>query len=131
MPNYKYTYIYNNLSSIGWSVKLNDSNALELLGVEKNIAFLNVGNSVSIFGVSGVFAINNSSNIRFFEKDDATIRGEIFYSSGTDSFKINSFNKAIAGSDIPNKICFFNSNDILYLKNNTTQSKTIIFHKFF
>lgn len=131
LPNYKYTYIYNNLTPTGWAVKVSNSNSLELLGIQKNTAFLNVGDSISIFGVSGVFLINDNSNIRFFEKDDASIRGEIFYSSGTDSFKINSFNKIIAGSDIPNKICFFNNNDILYLKNNTIQSKTIIFHKFF
>ena len=131
LPNYKYTFLYNGLSGTGWSIEMNESNSIELLGIEKNIAFLNPGDSVPLFGASGVFATNHSCNIKFFESDNPSINGEIFYTSGTDSFIINSFSKLIVKDNMENKICFFNNNDALYLKNNTTQSKMIIFHKNF
>ena len=131
LPNYKYTYILNNLSNSGWGVEITESNSLELLGIRKNIAFLNPNESVRIIGASGVFESNEVSMIKFFEASDSRINGEILYSSGTDTIKIKTFSSLIAKDNTSNKICFFNDNDNLSLKNNTNQMKTIVFHKFF
>ena len=68
---------------------------------------------------------------KFFDKNNATISGEIYYTSGGTYTQIITFSDQIISGNIPGKFCFFDTNDILYLKNSTNITKTVTFHKMF
>ena len=117
-------YNYNNNS---WTTTaINNDQFLNI----RNVSFQN-NTSYKFIGSSGVFTDSLSGKYSFFDKNDADLNGDIFWASGTSgsfSCKIITFSDKIVSGDSPSYFCFFNTNNDLYIKNNTGVTREIIFH---
>ena len=120
---------FNNLVD-SWSYFLITSDPIDFGLQVKTISF-NVSQSYVFIGSSGVFEDNNSGKYSFFDVNDADLNGDIFWTTGAQSCRIITFSNTIASGDSPNFFCFFNINDDLYLKNNTSVSRNIVFHQLY
>jgi hypothetical protein len=120
---------FNNLFD-SWSYFLITSDPIDFGLQVKTISF-DVGQQYIFIGSSGVFEDNNSGKYSFFDVNDADLNGDIFWTTGAQSCRIVTFSNIVASGDSPNFFCFFNINDDLYLKNNTSVSRDIVFHRLY
>jgi len=120
---------FNN-SFDSWSYFLITSDPIDFGLDVKTISF-NVGQSYKFIESSGVFSDDNSGKYSFFDISDADLNGDIFWVTGGESCRIISFSSIIASGDSPNYFCFFNINNDLYIKNNTSVSRDIVFHRLY
>ena len=117
---------YDNNNSSWTTTTINNDQFLNI----KNVFFQN-NTSYKFMGSSGVFTDLLSGKYSFFDKNDADLNGDIFWASGASgaiSCKIITFSEKIVSGDSPSYFCFFNTNDDLYIKNNTGVTREIVFH---
>ena len=114
----------------GWVTNYYNSGEIDF-GIQKVTLNFEPNIELKLVGPSGVFSSDNSGVYKFFDKGNATISGEIYYTSGASNIQVITFSDQVVSGDIPGKFCFFNTNDVLYLKNSTNITKVITFHKMF
>ena len=114
----------------GWVTNYYNSGEIDF-GLQKVTLNFEPDIEIPLIGVSGVFSSGNSGVYKFFDKSNATISGEIHYTSGGTYTQVITFSDEVISGNIPGKFCFFDTNDILYLKNSTNITKVVTFHKMF
>lgn len=100
-------------------------------GVERATASFVTGVAVPLHGASGVFNVGHSGEYSFFEVGNATLSGNLYYTSGATDVHLVTFSPEVVSGDVPGKFCFFSTNDNVYFKNTTTVTKVVTFHKKF
>jgi hypothetical protein len=96
----------------------------------RKITFQN-NQQYKFIGASGVFLIDKAGKYSFFDSRDSELNGDIFWTTGGNSCKIITFSDQIVSGDSPQRFCFFNINNDLYIKNNTGINREIVFHSLY
>ena len=114
----------------GWVTNYYNSGEIDF-GIQKVTLNFEPNIELKLIGPSGVFIYVKSGVYKFFVNENAKKNREINYNSGASNVQVITFSDQVISGDIPGKFCFFNTNDVLYLKNSTNITKVITFHKMF
>lgn len=130
------TYLNPNENKVLVLLEYNASDFWTSLSISTDLSFIlssqkvtfNNNQSYKFIGSSGVFSDDRSGKYSFFDPRDSDLNGDIFWVTGGSNCKIITFSDNVVSGDSPQRFCFFNINNDLYLKNNTGVTREIFFH---
>jgi hypothetical protein len=130
-PNENKIIVLLDYTNIDFWTSLSISTDIINFGLDvRKITFQN-NQQYKFIGASGVFLIDKAGKYSFFDSRDSGLNGDIFWTTGGNSCKIITFSDQIVSGDSPQRFCFFNINNDLYIKNNTGINREIVFHSLY